>query len=139
VAKPRTTRLAEPKAKIAYKANREGVADAFAELDARKSMEMDFALIEQYDGIIRDVENHLERRAREHGSQAYHRLKTVPGIGKIPALAIFHEIHDISRFPRVQDFLSYCRLVKCEHSSAGKEARHRRRQDRKRPPQVGLL
>jgi len=30
------------------------------------------------------------------------------------------KIHDIQRFPRVQDFLSYARLVKCEHSSAGK-------------------
>ncbi len=110
-----------PKAKIAYKANRVGVAETFADLDARKSMEMDFALTENYDAIIRDVENHLERRAREHNAQAYHRLKTVPGIGKILALTILYEIHDIKRFPRVQDFLSYCRLVKCDHSSAGKK------------------
>jgi len=113
--------LPTPKARIAYKANREGVAETFAELDARKSIEMDFALTENYDAVIRDVENHLERRAREHDSQAYHRLKTVPGIGKILALTILYEIHDISRFPRVQDFLSYCRLVKCDHSSAGKK------------------
>jgi transposase len=113
--------LPTPKARIAYKANREGVAETFSELDARKSMEMDFALIENYDAVIRDVENHLERRAREHDTQAYHRLKTVPGIGKILALTILYEIHDISRFARVQDFLSYCRLVKCDHSSAGKK------------------
>ena len=112
--------LPTPKAKITYKANREGVAEAFCERDARKSMEMDFALVEQYDVIIKDVENHLERRAREHDTQAYHRLKSVPGIGKILALTIFYEIHDIRRFPRVQDFLSYCRLVKCDHTSAGK-------------------
>jgi transposase len=110
-----------PTAKIAYKANREGVAEAFCELDTRKSMEVDFTLTESYDGIIRDIENHLERRAREHDTQAYHRLKTVPGIGKILALTILHEVHDIKRFPRVQDFLSYCRLVKCDHSSAGKK------------------
>ena len=42
-------------------------------------------------------------------------------IGKILALTILYEIHDIKRFPRVQDFLSYSRLVKCEHSSAGKK------------------
>ena len=53
--------------------------------------------------------------------QAYHRLRSVPGIGKILALTILYEIHDIGRFPRVQDFLSYSRLVKCEHSSAGKK------------------
>ncbi len=43
------------------------------------------------------------------------------GIGKILALTILYEIHEIGRFPRVQDFLSYSRLVKCEHSSAGKK------------------
>jgi len=109
-----------PKAKITYKANRDGVAETFSDLDARKSIEMDFALTENYDAIIRDVENHLERRAREHNSQAYHRLKTVPGIGKILALTILYEIHDIERFSRVQEFASYSRLVKCQASSAGK-------------------
>jgi transposase len=37
------------------------------------------------------------------------------------ALTILYEIHDIGRFPRVQDFLSYARLVKCEQNSAGKK------------------
>jgi transposase len=83
-------------------------------------MEINFALTEQYDAIIRDVELHLERRAKQHDSQAYHRLRTVPGIGKILALTILYEVHDIHRFAKVQNFLSYCRLVKCEHSSAGK-------------------
>ena len=36
----------------------------------------------------------------------------VPGVGKILALVLLYEIHDISRFPSVQDFVSYCRLVK---------------------------
>ena len=31
-----------------------------------------------------------------------------------------YERHDIARFPRVQDFVSYCRLVKCAKESAGK-------------------
>ena len=31
-----------------------------------------------------------------------------------------YEIHDIQRFPRVQDCVSYCRLVKCARESAGK-------------------
>jgi transposase len=33
---------------------------------------------------------------------------------------LLYEIHDIQRFPRVQDFASYCRLVKCAKASAGK-------------------
>jgi transposase len=112
--------LPEPPAKIAYAANRKGVALAFEEADARKSLEVDFALIEHYDEVIRELELHLVRRAKQHDPQAFHRLRSVPGIGKILALTILYEIHDIRRFPRVQDFLSYARLVKCEHSSAGK-------------------
>ena len=32
-----------------------------------------------------------------------------------------YEIQDIRRFPRVQDFVSYCRLVKCAKESSGKK------------------
>jgi hypothetical protein len=42
-----------------------------------------------------------------------------PGIGKVLALTILYEIHDITRFDRVQEFASYARLVKCAHQSAG--------------------
>jgi len=44
----------------------------------------------------------------------------VPGIGKILAMTILYEIHDIARFPRVQDFASHARLVKGAKESAGK-------------------
>ena len=46
-------------------------------------------------------------------------IRDIP-IGKILALVILYEIHDITRFPRVQDFVSYCRLVKCAKLSDGK-------------------
>ena len=113
--------LPEPTAKVTYKANRNGVAEAFEDPDARKSLEIDFALIEHYDTTLRELELHLERRAKQHDPQVYYRLRSVPGIGKILALTILYEIHDIGRFPRVQDFLSYARLVKCDHTSAGKK------------------
>ena len=60
------------------------------------------------------------RQARIHDSNALALLMSVPGIGKVLALTILYEIHDISRFPSVRDFASYSRLVKCERSSAGK-------------------
>jgi len=47
-------------------------------------------------------------------------LNSVPGIGKIISLVVLYEIYDIKRFPRVQDFASYARLVKCKAESAGK-------------------
>jgi len=112
--------LTVPAAKVAHAANRADVAEAFADPDVRRSIEVDLEMIGHYDEAIRELELHLVRRAKEHDPQAFHRLRSVPGIGKILALTILYEIHDIGRFPRVQDFLSYSRLVRCEHSSAGK-------------------
>lgn len=50
----------------------------------------------------------------------FHRLRSLPGVGKVLALTILYQIHDIRRFPRVQDFVSYARLVKCAKESSGK-------------------
>lgn len=41
-------------------------------------------------------------------------------MGTIVALVLLSDIHDIHRFPRVQDVVSYCRLVKWAKDSAGK-------------------
>ena len=60
------------------------------------------------------------RSAKVHDVNAFYRLRSVPGIGKILALVLLYEIHDIPRFPSVQDFVSYCRLVKCGKESDGK-------------------
>jgi len=61
--------------------------------------------------------------ARQHDPQTLERLRSVPGIGPIFRLVLLYEIHDIHRGPRVQDFASYCRVVKCAHESAGKRYR----------------
>ncbi|ABU70433.1 hypothetical protein M892_05745 [Vibrio campbellii ATCC BAA-1116] len=45
----------------------------------------------------------------------------MPGIGRILALTILYEIGNIERFPSVQNFASYSRLVKCKAESAGKQ------------------
>jgi transposase len=34
---------------------------------------------------------------------------------------LLYEIHDVRRFPAVGQFLSYARLVRCAHESAGKK------------------
>ena len=106
--------------KIAYKANRTGVAARFVDPSVRKSIEIDLALIARYDALLTDVELSITRTAKVHDVNAFYRLRSVPGIGKILALVILYEIHDIARFPTVQDFASYARLVKCSKASAGK-------------------
>ena len=37
------------------------------------------------------------------------------------ALTILYEVHDITRFDRVQEFASYARLIKCTKESGGKK------------------
>ena len=106
--------------KLAYKANREGVVEHFSDPSVQKSIEVDLALIDHYDALVTDLELTIVREAKRHDADAFHRLRSVPGIGKVLALTILYEIHDITRFDRVQQFASYARLVKCRHESAGK-------------------
>jgi transposase len=106
--------------KIAYKANRAGVAERFADPAVQKSMEVDLALIDYYDRLLTDLELHIVKSAKQHDVHTFYRLRSIPGVGKTLALVLLYEIHDIRRFPRVQDFVSYCRLVKCAKESAGK-------------------
>jgi transposase len=106
--------------KIAYKANREGVAERFSDPAVQKSIEVDLALLGYYDPLLRDMELSILKTAKQHHANTLYLLRTVPGIGEILSLVLLYEIHDIHRFPRVQDFVSYCRLVKCAKESAGK-------------------
>jgi transposase len=106
--------------KLAYKTNRDGVAERVADPAVHKSLEVDLALIGAYDELLRDVELTRVNTAKPQDAQPLYLLQTVPGIGPILRLVLLYEIHDINRFPRVQDFVSYCRLVKCAKESAGK-------------------
>jgi transposase len=106
--------------KLAYKANRDGVAERFPDPAVQKSMEVDLTLLGYYDPLLNDLEAHIVKAAKQHDANTLYLLQTVPGIGKILSLVLLYEIHDIQRFPSVQDFVSYCRLVKCAKESAGK-------------------
>src|SRR5262249_35039800 len=106
--------------KIAYKTNRDGVAERFADPAVQQSIAVDLALITYYDELLGNVELSILKTARHHDANTLYLLQTVPGIGKILSLGLLYEIHDSNRFPRVQDFLSYGRLVKCSKESAGK-------------------
>ena len=106
--------------KIAYKATRAGVAERFADPAVHKSIEGDLALIDYDDQLLRDLELAIIRTAKQHDAHTLYLLQTVPGIGKILSRVLLYEMHDIARFSRVQDVVSYCRLVKCAKESAGK-------------------
>ena len=112
--------LPELRKQLAYQANREGVAERFPDPAVQKRVEVDLALLDAYDRLLSDVELTIVQTAKQHNAQTLYRLQSVPGIGKILSLVLLYEIHDITRFPRVQDFVSYGRLVKCAKESAGK-------------------
>ena len=84
--------------RLAYPGNRDGVVEHFSDPSVRKSIEVDVALIDQYDVLVNDLELTIVREAKRHDGDAFHRLRSVPGIGKVLALTILYEIHDIARF-----------------------------------------
>jgi len=112
--------LPPPTGKLLYKSNREDVAEAFTDPSARKSVEVDFAITKTIDKEIRALELYLVRQAKLHDPFSFQILRSTPGIGKILALTLIYEIHEIKRFARVQDFISYARLIRPIKESAGK-------------------
>ena len=52
--------------RIAYPANRAGVAAHFPDPAVRKSIGLDLALLERYDELLTDLERDLVRRAKQH-------------------------------------------------------------------------
>ena len=108
--------------KLVYPSNR-GELDLparFTDPSAKKLVQCDLALIDALDAQIHDLELHLVRTAKVDDVQSYARLQSVPGIGKILGLVLLYEIHDVARFPAAGNFLSYARLVRPQHESAGK-------------------
>lgn len=80
---------------------------------------MDLALIDSYTLLLRELELHLLTVAQQRPANTLYLRRPVPGIGNILSLVRLYEIHDIRRFPRVQEFVSSCRLVKSAKESAG--------------------
>ena len=108
--------------KSAYKTTRPGVAERFADPAVHKSVAVDLALLDYEDQLLRDLELAMVQTATQHDAHTLYVLQTVPGIGKILRLVLLYELHDLARFPRVQDFVASCRLVTCAKASAGKRS-----------------
>ena len=107
--------------RIAKPQNRKGVVERFEDPSVQKMIAVDLAMITAYDPIIAKMERDITKIANQHDPVAHALLKTIPGVGKILSLVILYEIENIKRFPRVQDFVSYCRLVKSVKESNGKK------------------
>jgi transposase len=108
--------------KLGVPGNREemNIAKRFSDVSVQQNALADLTVIDQLDEQIAVLERHLTRTAKVDDIQTYHRLQTIPGVGVVLALVLLYEIHDIKRFASAGQFLSYCRLVRCEHESNGK-------------------
>jgi transposase len=108
--------------KLTYAANRPAdFADRFTDPSTKLAVTADLGLIDAYDQQIADLERHLVRHAKVDDPVTFGLLKTVPGVGPILGLTLLYEVDDIARFPEPGNFLSYSRLVRCVHESAGKK------------------
>jgi len=110
--------------KLAYAANRTqmNVAVRFADASVQRSAAVDLALVDRLDELIGDLELYLVRTAKVDDLQTFYRLRSIPGVGKVLALILLYELHDVARFASAGQFLSYARLVRCAHESAGKKS-----------------
>jgi transposase len=109
--------------KLSFAANRAemDIAQRFADASVQKNAAADLALIDALDVQIAELELYLTRTAKVDDVQTYYRLQSIPGVGKVLALILLYETHDVQRFADVGPFLSYARLVRCAHESAGKK------------------
>jgi transposase len=107
--------------KLTYAGNRTPeIAERFTDPSTQLSIAADLQLIDGYDTQIAALERHLVKNARVDDPVTFGLLRTTPGIGPILGLILLYEIDTIGRFPEVGNFLSYSRLVRCQHESAGK-------------------
>jgi len=112
----------DPPGSISKARNRKGLLNIFDDHpEVMLSVAANLDMIDTYDKVLSRLEIEIVRCAKGHDATSYALLKTIPGVGKILALILLYEIENIARFPRVQNFSSYCRLVKCAKESNGKK------------------
>jgi transposase len=109
--------------KLSFAANRTemDIAARFSDASVQKSAAVDLAMVERLDELIGELDLYLVRTAKVDDVQTFYRLRSIPGVGKVLALVLLYEWHDIRRFGGAGEFLSYARLVRCAHTSANKK------------------
>jgi len=107
--------------KLTYAANRSAdLVERFTDPSTKLAVTADLGLIAAYDQQVAELERYLVRHAKVDDPVTFGLLRTTPGIGPILGLTLLYEIDTIARFPQPGNFLSYSRLVRCPHASAGK-------------------
>lgn len=97
------------------------ISAVFNDEHMQKSIDSDLKLISEYDEVIRELEVYILEHTRQYWRQELNIIQSIYGVGDIISLTILYEMGNIERFPTVGEFVSYCRLIRCTHESAGKK------------------
>ena len=100
------------------KLREEDVEDMFKEEHLVLAGQANIATMQFLKERITEIEKAVLRQARLR--EEYRKLMTVSGIGKILAMTIMLETGEITRFPEVGNYVSYCRCVGSTRISNGK-------------------
>jgi transposase len=106
---------------VKRKSTRHSLIDRSDDYGQQLMVQFDLDLMGVLDSIIASLEKKIRIQAQYHDGSTYETLLTIPGVGDILALTILYETHKLTRFPSVQKFSSYARVVKCERTSNNKK------------------
>lgn len=114
--------LPPPTTDLVHHKSRNELDIPFSDEAVARMVKTDLATIGHLTTQIHNLESFVTSQVKLKGEIGFNiaLLRSVPGIGPVLSATIFYEIHDITRFPSVQDFVSYCRLIKPQKTSAGK-------------------
>jgi hypothetical protein len=115
----RQDHLAELGTKMADNAHRAGVAARFPAPAVQPSLQVDLALLDHSDHLLRDLARTVLHPATPHHPHMRSRRRTVPGIGASLSRVRRDAIPDIHRCPRLQACVAYGRLDPWAQASAG--------------------
>jgi len=106
---------------LRWQSNLREMAERFGDPCLRQNIAADVLLIERLSRLILELERYLIGAAKVEDPGAYQLLQTIPGVGRVLGLVLLYKMHNWKRFTTVGQFLSYARLVRCAHESAGKK------------------
>ncbi len=106
---------------LKVKPARDKALSVFLKLGLEHLIASDLDIVESLNPVIANIEKQIRVSAIYHNPRDFALLQTVPGIGDMLSLVILYETHDISRFPKHQNYASYARVVKCDRTSSGKK------------------
>jgi len=96
------------------------IIENFSNMDQQLSVEINLDTIRYLNRQAEFIKQYAEGRLKDLNPIHLNILQSIQGVGPIISMTILLEIDDISRFPTHKKFASYARLIKCTHSSAGK-------------------